>query len=264
MWQTNWPPCWATTSTGRSLVRRRLDVELVRRHLVESRTAAQQAIQEGRVKLGGNPSPKAATLVGENDPLDLVGSGPRFVSRAGDKLEAALDEFSIDVSGRTAIDVGASTGGFTDCLLARGVVSVLAVDVGYGQLDWKLRTDDRVTVMDRTNVRHIDPESLGAPFGVIVADVSFISLTKIMEKLAALGDDSSDWVVLVKPQFEAGPDDVESGGVVSDPEVRDRCIQGVVDSAAGFGLIRQDGRDSPVPGAKSGNVEHLLWLRKGE
>jgi 23S rRNA (cytidine1920-2'-O)/16S rRNA (cytidine1409-2'-O)-methyltransferase len=184
------------------------------------------------------------------------------VSRAGDKLDAAFEEFEIDVNERTAIDIGASTGGFTDCLLSRGVATVVAVDVGYGQLDWKLRSDDRVTVMDRTNARHIDAVALGAPFGVIVADVSFISLTKIMEKLAALGDRASDWVMLVKPQFEAGPDDVESGGVVTDPVVRDRCIQSVVEAAAEYGLECQGGLDSPVPGAKSGNVEHLAWFRQ--
>ncbi len=234
----------------------------MRRRLVESRSAAQSAIAEGRVRLNGTPATKPATLVESGDPIELVGDGPRFVSRAGAKLDAAIDAFDIPIVGRSAIDVGASTGGFTDCLLKRGASSVLAVDVGYGQLDWALRTDDRVSVMDRTNVRHVDPMSLGAPFEVIVVDLSFISLSKVLEVLSRLGDEDSDWVVLVKPQFEVGADRIASGGLVRDEEARSEAISKVIADASQVGLYRAGGIDSPVPGAKSGNVEHLLWFNK--
>lgn len=244
------------------LTRRRLDIELVRRRLVESRSAAQSAIDEGRVRLNGAPATKPATLVEAGDPIELVGDGPRFVSRAGAKLDAAIDAFEIPIAGRRAIDVGASTGGFTDCLLKRGASSVLAVDVGYGQLDWALRTDDRVSVMDRTNVRHVDPLSLGAPFDVIVVDLSFISLSKVLEVLSRLGDEDSDWVVLVKPQFEVGADRIASGGLVRDQEARSEAISRVIADALEVGLHVAGGIDSPVPGAKSGNVEHLLRFNK--
>lgn len=235
----------------------------MRRRLVESRSAAQSAIADGRVRLKGTPATKPATLVEPGDPIELVGDGPRFVSRAGAKLDAAIDAFDIPIAGRNAIDVGASTGGFTDCLLERGASSVLALDVGYGQLDWALRTDDRVTVMDRTNVRHVDPPSLGAPFGLIVVDLSFISLSKVLEVLSLLGDEDSDWVMLVKPQFEVGADRIASGGLVRDQEARSEAISRVVADASDVGLQCAGGIDSPVPGAKSGNVEHLLWFKKG-
>ncbi len=245
------------------LARRRLDIELVRRRLVDSRAAAQAAIVGKRVKLKGTLASKAATMVESGDPIEIVDDGPRHVSRAGAKLEAAIEAGSINIDGRRAIDVGASTGGFTDCLLQHGAVSVLALDVGYGQLDWSLRSDSRVTVMDRTNVRHVEPSSLGAPFDVVVVDLSFISLTKVLHVLAELGDDSSDWVMLVKPQFEVGPDRVASGGVVRDPVARGEAIRAVVAAAEEFGLRCCGGMDSPIPGAKSGNVEHLLWFKKG-
>lgn len=231
--------------------------------MVDSRAAAQQAIADGRVSVRGATAHKAATLVAPDDSLELLGEGPPYVSRGGRKLAAALDAFGLDVKGRRAIDVGASTGGFTDCLLQRGASSVLALDVGYGQLDWKLRSDPRVTVMDRTNVRNVDPPALGAPFDVVVADLSFISLTKVMDVLAGLGTAGTDWVMLVKPQFEAGPDSVEPGGVVRQPAVRRRAIESVAEAASEAGLTRRGGLDSPVPGAKSGNVEHLLWFTKG-
>ena len=234
----------------------------MRRRLVESRAAAQRAIEEGRVEVEGNPEPKAATLVAPDAALNLRRRHREFVSRGGLKLDAALTAFAIDVAGRRALDAGASTGGFTDCLLQRGAAAVTALDVGYGQLAWKLRTDDRVTVIDRTNLRHVVPADIGAPFDVVVADLSFISLTTVAPVLAACGHDETDHVVLVKPQFEVGAGDVGKGGIVRDPALHTAALTGV---AAGFeeaGLGAQAAVASPIAGAK-GNREFLMWMRPG-
>ncbi|MFQ5554814.1 MAG: TlyA family RNA methyltransferase [Acidimicrobiia bacterium] len=242
--------------------RRRLDVELVRRKLVESRTAAQRAIGDGRVEVGGIPEPKPATLVDHTNAMRLVPGDDRFVGRGGRKLDDALVGFAVDVRGRSAVDVGASTGGFTDCLLRHGVRSVAAVDVGYGQLHWSLRTDDRVTVFERTNIRDASPKELGAPFDVVTADLSFIGLRLVAGQLAILGDRDADWLLLVKPQFEAGRESVETGGVVRDPEARAAAVCDVARAFWELGLGAAGVRPSPVPGAKSGNREYVLWLRR--
>ncbi len=196
----------------------------MRRKLFPSRSAARAAIEQGLVTVGSVPDPKPSTLVAPDDPIGLTGEPDRFVGRGGHKLDHALHEFGLDVAGRRAIDVGASTGGFTDCLLQRGAASVVAVDVGYGQLDHRLRTDPRVAVVERTNVRDAGPAALGAPFDIVVADLSFISLHLVAEQLAALGGDATDWVLLVKPQFEVGKDLVGKGGVVRDPAIQVRAI----------------------------------------
>jgi 23S rRNA (cytidine1920-2'-O)/16S rRNA (cytidine1409-2'-O)-methyltransferase len=213
------------------------------------------------VIVAGVAAPKPSTLVSPADALTLAGEATGYVGRGGEKLEAALDRFSIEVSDRTAIDVGASTGGFTDCLLQRGARAVAALDVGYGQLHWRLRSDARVTVIERTNIRLADPGDLGAPFDLVVADLSFISLRTVASNLAALGDGGSDWVLLVKPQFEVGRTAVPKGGVVRDPEEWARAIRGVRDAFAGADIASGGVVRSPIAGA-AGNVEFLMWGRR--
>ena len=243
-------------------MRRRLDVEMVRRRLVESRTAAARAIQEGTVVVAGTPLPKPATLVEAGTAVRMVPDGPRYVSRGGLKLEAALREFQVDVNGCRAIDVGASTGGFTHCLLEHGASSVVAVDVGYGQLHLRLRNDSRVTVVERTNIRYADPVSLGAPFDLVVADVSFISLRTIARILVGLGNDRSEYLLLIKPQFEAGRGSVDHRGVLSNRETRRQAVVDTVTGLAGAGLGLVAVMPSPIQGA-NGNREVLGMFRHG-
>ncbi len=234
----------------------------MRRHLAPSRTAAQRAVAEGRVEVSGVPQPKPATMVAEQDPIRMRAPEAEFVSRGGLKLAGALDGFGVDVAGRRALDAGASTGGFTDCLLQRGAAAVTAVDVGYGQLAWKLRTDPRVKAVDRTNLRHADPAALGAPFDVVVADLSFISLTVVAEALAALGGPDTDYVVLVKPQFEVGKDQVGRGGLVRDPQLHAAALRQVAAGLSAAGIGVQAAMASPITGA-TGNREFLVHARRG-
>ncbi len=241
------------------MTRRRLDVELVRRGLADSRTAAQEAIAQGRVVIGGRPATKAATLVSESDDLASTQPETAWASRGAHKLLAALDSFNISCEAKAALDVGASHGGFTDVLLSREASSVTAVDVGYGQLAWRLRNDPRVTVFERTNIRHADPGELGAPFDVVVADLSFISLCTVSEKLVECGGPAADWILLVKPQFELGRDRVPRGGVVTDEADRRDAVDQVVACFEERGLRRSGVVPSPITGAK-GNQEFLLWL----
>ncbi len=202
-------------------------------------------------------------MVAPEDPLSIDGPPRRFVSRAGVKLDGALDAFGIPIEGRHAVDVGASTGGFTDCLLQRGAASVVAVDVGYGQIHHRLRTDERVTVIERTNIRHADPLELGAPFGVVVADLSFISLALVAPQLAALGSGSSDWVLLIKPQFEAGRDLVGKGGIIRDPEVHAIAIGQAIDALEADGIGAVGLVRSTITGTE-GNREFLVHGRIAE
>lgn len=243
--------------------RRRLDAELVRRKLVASRAAAQTAIVEGGVEVEGIVATKAATQVDETASIRIATEALPFVSRGGLKLAAALDVFEISVTGRRALDAGASTGGFTDCLLQRGAASVAAVDVGYGQLDWKLRQDARVAVFERLNVRHMDIAEIGGPFDVVVADLAFISLRTVADQLVAAGAAQADWVLLLKPQFEAGRDEVGRGGIVRDAAVRASTIHDVTSHYAARGVGAKGVIDSPITGAK-GNREFLIWLQRGE
>lgn len=243
------------------MARRRLDAELVHRKIVASRSAAQRAIADGLVEVNGMAATKAASQVEPTASIRLAAPPAQFVSRGGLKLSHALDAFGVEVAGRNALDAGASTGGFTDCLLQRGAASVAAVDVGYGQLDWKLRQDERVTVFERLNVRHLDISNVGGPFDLVVADLSFISLRTVAEVLSRAGRDDADWVLLVKPQFEAGKELVGKGGIVRDVEVRRATIQSVVDRFEELGLHAHGVADSPIEGAK-GNREFLLWLRR--
>jgi 23S rRNA (cytidine1920-2'-O)/16S rRNA (cytidine1409-2'-O)-methyltransferase len=215
----------------------------------------------GSVVVTGHPTPKAATLVSQDEAI-AVGSSPGWASRAGDKLAAALDHFPLEVEARHALDVGASTGGFTDVLLARGAATVVAIDVGYGQLISRLATDPRVTVVDRTNFRTVDPVTLGAPFDVVTMDVSFISAASLAPRLAECGASGTDYVVLVKPQFEVGRDRVGRGGIVRDPAAHRDAIVVVVDALTAAGISPIAALPSPVLGGK-GNREFLLHGRIG-
>jgi len=238
-------------------VRRRLDVEMVRRGLAGSRSEAGLAIRAGRVVVGGRPVAKTGTLVASDEAIRVTGPTRRFASRGGEKLDAALDRFEVDVRDRDALDAGASTGGFTDCLLRRGAQHVVAVDVGYGQLDWGLRQDPRVTVMERTNVRSLRPESLPYRPDLIVADLSFISLRLALPVLAGCAADAAEMILLVKPQFEAGADRVGRGGVVGDPAEWARAVRTASEAAAGEGFEPRAVMASPLLGP-AGNVEFLL------
>ncbi|MEV0587667.1 TlyA family RNA methyltransferase [Nonomuraea sp. NPDC050310] len=243
----------------------RLDSELVRRGLARSREQAAQLIEDGRVSVGGQVKTKPATQVGTDAAVVVSAEeGPDYVSRGAHKLLGALETFkALTVEGRRCLDAGASTGGFTDVLLRHGAAHVLAVDVGYGQLAWSLRTDARVTVMERVNVRDLTPELVGEPPTLIVGDLSFISLKLVLPALVAVAAPEADFVMLVKPQFEVGKERVGAGGVVRDPELRADSVRQAAAAAGGLGLAVRGVTYSPLPGP-SGNVEYLLWLGKGE
>jgi 23S rRNA (cytidine1920-2'-O)/16S rRNA (cytidine1409-2'-O)-methyltransferase len=236
----------------------------VRRGLAPSRERAREAIESGRVVVGGAPAAKAARLVDPGEAVEVLGPPPRFVGRGGEKLDAALERMAIEVAGRRCLDAGASTGGFTDCLLQRGAASVIAVDVGYGQLHERLRTDPRVHNLERTNVRHLAVDDLAAHGGsvdLVVGDLSFISLRTVLAPLLDLVVPGADVVLLVKPQFEAGRAAVSRGkGVVRDPEVWREVLDASVVAAAESGAAIMGCMVSPLTGAE-GNVEFLLHLR---
>lgn len=213
------------------------------------------------MRVNANADPKPSTLVSPSDAVHLEAKPEPFVSRAGRKLEAAIDSFRVPVAGRRAIDVGASTGGFTDCLLQRGVASVVSLDVGYGQIHWRIRNEPDVEVIERTNIRHVDPGSIGGPFDLVVADLSFISLKTVSEPLTALGHGDTDWILLIKPQFEAGRNRVGKGGIVRDPAVRYDVVHDVVSHLASTGLGLQGIIVSPITGA-GGNVEYVAWFSR--
>ncbi len=246
------------------MVRRaRLDAELVRRGLARSREQAAELVLGGRVRVAGQRATKPATGVDaatavlvDNDPDDA-----RYASRGAHKLLGALSATGIEVADRRCLDAGASTGGFTDVLLRRGARQVVAVDVGYGQLAWSLRTDDRVVVHDRTNVRGLRPEDIGGPADLVVADLSFISLRLTLPALAACTADQGDLLPMVKPQFEVGRARLGAGGVVRDPELRAEAVRSVAMSAqeCGFGTAGVVASSLPGP---AGNVEFFLWLRR--
>ena len=240
----------------------RLDGELVRRGLAPSREAASAAIRDGRVRVAGAVASKPSTLVSPADPVALAGPARRWASRGGDKLAPALDRLGVAVAGRRCLDAGAASGGFTDVLLHRGAALVVAVDVGYGQLDLRLRNHPRVRVHERCNARTLTREQVGGQVDLIVADLSFISLTLVLPALAALATPDADLVLLVKPQFEAGREAVGRGGVVRDPAVRAAAVRRVADAARGQGLGVAGLCPSPLPGP-SGNVEFFLHLRAG-
>jgi len=237
----------------------RLDERLVRDGLADSRTRAQALIRAGQVLVDDTPHDKPGTRVRDDAEVRVRGEAKRFASRGGEKLAGALDDLAFDVAGRACLDVGASTGGFTDCLLQRGARSVVAVDVGYGQLDARLRSDPRVHVRDRTNARHLDPEALPEPVSLVTADVSFISLRLLLPALARCAP-RADWLLLVKPQFEVGPEHVGKGGVVRDDALRAHAADAVAGSAAALGFAEVGRSESRVAGP-AGNREIFVLLR---
>lgn len=239
--------------------RERLDRLLVARGLAPSRERAQALIMAGAVRVDGRPSGKPGTLVSPEARLEVVGTDHPFVGRGGVKLEGALAALRIDVAGRTALDLGASTGGFTDCLLKRGARRVYALDVGRGLLDWSLRSDPRVVLLEGKNARDLVPGDLPGPVDLVVADVSFISLRLILPPLPPLLLPGADVVVLVKPQFEVGKGDVGKGGIVRDPEKHLGALRSVAAAAAAAGFGVRGACASPITGAE-GNREFFLHL----
>lgn len=250
------------------MVRRgRLDTELVRRGLARSREHAARLVEAGRVTVRGMPASKSATGVDADTPVIVAPerAGPDWASRGAYKLLGALERFVSDglrVTGRRCLDAGASTGGFTDVLLHEGAREVVAVDVGYGLLAWRLRSDPRVTVVDRTNVRTLDPDSVGGVVELTVADLSFISLRLVLPSLLACTETGGDLVMMVKPQFEVGRERLGAGGVVRDPVLRETAVLDVVGTAARLDAAVRGVVASPLPGP-SGNVEYFLWLGPG-
>ena len=241
----------------------RLDAELVRRELARSRENASELIEARSVLVNGIPATKPATMVDAETSIKLAGAHDGFVSRGGHKLMGALEAFgAITIEDKRCLDAGASTGGFTEVLLRKGAAHVVAVDVGYGQLAWSLRQDPRVSILDRTNIRHLTPELVGEPVDVIVADLSFISLRLVLPALVTVSKPDADFLVMVKPQFEVGRERLGAGGVVRDPLLRRSAVIDVAQSAYDVGLGTKEVVASPLPGP-AGNVEYFLWLRRG-
>jgi len=243
------------------MAKERLDKLVVERGLAASRTRAQALIIAGQVLVAEQRADKPGQMVDVALEVRVKGETPRYVSRGGLKLEAALDQFRINVEGKSCIDVGASTGGFTDCLLQHGAARVWAIDVGHNQLAWKIRQDPRVVVIEGQNARELDPEQFPSLFEVATVDVSFISLTKIFSALAACLADGADVVALVKPQFEVGRGEVGKGGIVTDPLKHRRVLIEVARAAASLNLSPVDVMGSPILGAE-GNREFLIHLQK--
>jgi 23S rRNA (cytidine1920-2'-O)/16S rRNA (cytidine1409-2'-O)-methyltransferase len=239
--------------------RTRLDAALVARGLVPNRSQARALVLEGRVSVDGQPARTPGQPVREGQQLALRERETTYASRGGEKLASGLDAFGVDPAGLVVLDAGASTGGFTDCLLRRGARRVYAVDVGYGQLAWSLRNDPRVVVLERTNARYLTQELIPEPVGLVTADLSFISLGKVLPALCAVAAPRATFVVLVKPQFEVGPGRVGKGGVVRDDALRQEAADGVAAAGRELGLAERGRVDSALPGPK-GNREILLWL----
>lgn len=242
-------------------MKERLDVLLVQQGFAPSREKAKAVIMAGSVFVNGQREDKAGTMIDEKAEITVKGSTLRYVSRGGLKLEKAMQHFDLTPAGKVCMDVGASTGGFTDCMLQNGAVKVYSVDVGHGQLDWKLRNDERVVCMEKTNIRYVTPEDIAEPPALVSIDVSFISLTKVLLPVRELMTPDGEIVCLIKPQFEAGREKVGKKGVVRDPAVHEEVIRKVVDYAAGIGLAGLALEFSPIKGPE-GNIEYLLHLEK--
>ena len=239
----------------------RLDVFLVEKGFYESREKAKAAIMEGRILVNNNKVDKAGTQVAADAEITITGKDLPYVSRGGYKLEKAILVFDLPLENAVMADIGASTGGFTDCALQNGVGKVYAVDVGYGQLAWSLRTDDRVVVLEKTNARYLTEEQIPEPLDLITIDASFISLTLLLPCLFPLLKDSGQLVALIKPQFEAGKEKVGKKGVVRDPAVHEEVIRKVINCALDLGFVVLGLDFSPIKGPE-GNIEYLLWLGK--
>lgn len=244
-------------------MKKRLDVLCVERGLAQSREKAKAIIMSGIVYVDGVREDKAGTSFDEKVSIEVKGTTLKYVSRGGLKLEKAVEVFALDLSGMTCLDVGSSTGGFTDCMLQNGAAHVFAIDVGRGQLDWKLRNDPRVTCMEKTNIRYVVPEDIGVPADFSSIDVSFISLVKVLGPVKELLRDEGRIVCLIKPQFEAGREKVGKHGVVRDENVHREVIQKVKDYAESIGLVPIGLDYSPIKGPE-GNIEYLLYLYKGD
>ncbi len=243
-------------------MRSRLDSEMARRGLAESREVARRLIMEGRVRVNSRPAAKPDIRVSPDTDIAIVGSVPEYASRGAYKLIAALDHFQVRVEGRLALDVGASTGGFTDVLLKRGAARVIALDVGYGQIVERLRADPRVTMMDRTNIRLVTAEMLPYRPDLITIDTSFISLRIVLPAVLALAAPKAEIIALVKPQFEVGKGKVGKGGIVRDEAMRRAVLEELLQFARGIGLMVAGAIESPIAGAK-GNREFLAMMRLG-
>lgn len=237
----------------------RLDVNLVNKGYFDSREKARRAIMEGLIFVNGMREDKPGFQVDTEAELEVRGNSLPYVSRGGLKLEKAIEEFNIDLEGKVCIDIGASTGGFTDCMLKNGAKKVYSVDVGYGQLAWKLRNDSRVKVMERTNFRYVEPDDIGEQVDFATADVSFISLTKILPPAKELLKADGDMVCLIKPQFEAGREKVGKKGVVRDPAVHKEVIEKIINFAKECSFNIKGLSYSPIKGPE-GNIEYLLYL----
>ena len=240
----------------------RLDLALVERGLIPSRERAKTTIMSGLVFVNQQKADKPGTPVTAEDQIEVRGNALEFVSRGGKKLEKALDVFGVDVAGKIAIDAGASTGGFSDCMLKRGVAKIYAVDVGYGQLAWSVRNDPRVVCMERTNVRYVTREQIPEPLDLAVIDVSFISLSLVLAPIGALLKDGAECVCLIKPQFEAGREQVGKKGVVRDPAVHRAVLEHVMEEAQRAGYTVKNLTFSPITGPE-GNIEFLGHLVRG-
>ncbi|HIQ98405.1 MAG TPA: TlyA family RNA methyltransferase [Candidatus Scybalocola faecavium] len=245
-------------------MKERLDVLLVKQGLAPSREKAKALIMAGNVYVNGDREDKAGSVFdSETAKIHVKGPALKYVSRGGLKLEKAMDVFGVNVDGKVCMDIGASTGGFTDCMLQNGAKKVFAVDVGYGQLAWKLRQDERVVCMEKTNIRYVTPEDIGEALDFASVDVSFISLTKVLPVAYHLLKDQGRMVCLIKPQFEAGREKVGKKGVVRDPMVHEEVIQKVIDHVTSIGFAVLDLDYSPVKGPE-GNIEYLLYIEKTE
>lgn len=244
------------------MAKERLDALLVKRNLVQSRERAKTTIMAGLVLVDGQKVDKAGTMVKPEAEIRVLGNTLPYVSRGGLKLEKAIREFGVSLQGKVAADIGASTGGFTDCMLQNGAVKVFAIDVGYGQLAWSLRTDERVVNMERTNVRNVTPEQLGQPVDLASIDVAFISLEKVLPSVREMLQPEGEIVALIKPQFEAGREKVGKKGVVREPSVHEEVIFRVLALARQMELTPKALTYSPVKGPE-GNIEYLVWLAKG-
>ena len=245
------------------MAKERLDVLLVKRNLAESREKAKAYIMAGNVFVDGVREDKAGSSFEETVQIEVKGLSMKYVSRGGFKLEKAVEQFGVNLEGKTCMDVGSSTGGFTDCMLQNGAVKVFAIDVGTNQLAWKLRTDERVVSMEKTNIRYVTPEDIGQLVEFVSIDVAFISLTKVLAPVYGLMAENAEMVCLIKPQFEAGREKVGKKGVVRDKKVHEEVIVAVTSFAAatGFELLRLD--YSPIKGPE-GNIEYLLYAKKNE
>lgn len=244
-------------------MKERLDVLLVGGGYASSREKAKAIIMAGNVFVNGQREDKAGTMIDTKAEITVKGNQLKYVSRGGLKLEKAMSHFSVTPNGKVCMDVGASTGGFTDCMLQNGAVKVYSVDVGHGQLDWKLRNDERVVCMEKTNIRYVTMEDIQEPAAFVSIDVSFISLTKVLLPVRNLMTEDGEIVCLIKPQFEAGREKVGKKGVVRDPKVHEEVIYKVIAYASEIGLKSMDLEFSPIKGPE-GNIEYLLHLQKTE